>query len=131
LNVQVSATPGGIVLRLRLLVTLMAAGFLPGCLASATLIHVNADGTGTIESLTMMSPPAFAQLRQFASGLSGQSDQTPLDPFAPEKWGSAAARMGEGVTLLSADRLATPDAEGVRAVDAFSGHLKGHPEREA
>jgi hypothetical protein len=61
------------VLRLRLLVTLMAAGFLPGCLASATVIDVNADGTGTIESLTTMSPSAFVQLRQFASGLSGEA----------------------------------------------------------
>jgi hypothetical protein len=107
------------VLKLRLLVTPIVAGLFSGCLASTTVIHVNTDGTGTIESFTTMSPAAFAQLRQLASGLSGRPDEKPFDPFTTDKWGAAAVKMGEGVTLMSADRIATQDAEGVKAVYAF------------
>jgi hypothetical protein len=111
--------PGGFVLRFRLALTLIAAGVLSGCLASSTVIHVNADGTGTIESLTTMNPAALAQLRQMASGLSGRPEQKSFDPFATDKWQAAAAKMGEGVTLVSADRVATSDVEGMKAVYAF------------
>jgi hypothetical protein len=105
--------------RLRLLLTVVGTVLLSGCLASSTVIHVNADGTGTIESLTTMNPGALAQLRQVASGLSGGPDQRPFDPFASDRWQAAAAKMGEGVTLVSTDRIATSDAEGIKAVYAF------------
>jgi hypothetical protein len=110
---------GGFVLRFRVLLTAITAGLLSGCITSTTVIHVNADGTGTIESRATMPSAALAQLRQMASGLSSRPDQAPFDPFATDRWQAAAAKMGEGVTLISADRIATPDVEGVKAVYAF------------
>ena len=103
---------------LRLLVTLLAAVGLAGCFQSSTIIHVNADGSGTIDERMLLTGAALAQIRAFAAfgGGSGQD----VNPISEEQARAAATSMGSGVTYLSSTPISNGDAQGRAIVYAFT-----------
>ena len=111
----------------KLLTTLAVASALAGCLQSATVVHVKADGSGTIETTTTMSQAALAQMKAMAESFGGKEGAAKgggFDMFSAEQLKAAAARMGEGVTFVSSEKIKTADAEGAKAVYAFKDVTK-------
>jgi hypothetical protein len=114
--------------RLAGLVALAAASH--GCIAADILVKVKGDGSGTVEKSLTMNPTSLAEMGQ--SKGSGEkdsanekdpakmTDQELLSgPFDPEKLKAEAARMGPGVTFVSATPVREKDKLGVKAVYAF------------
>jgi hypothetical protein len=105
----------GVVLRLKTLAALPAILMTVGCLQSERLIKINGDGSGTIVDTVKLGDQAKGMLAGMA-----QMDKTPAaDKKAKKdaKLRAAAAKMGPGVTLVSAE--ATPDG-GERVTWAFT-----------
>ena len=96
---------------LRLLVVLIATTGLTACLNSTTLVKVKPDGSGTVEQTTLIN---MAALKPTGGG-------QPTGPMMnKEELERTAARMGEGVRLVSSEPV-KGDAgfEGVKAIFAF------------
>jgi hypothetical protein len=103
---------------LRLSLTLLAAVGLAGCFQSSTIIHVNADGSGTIDERMLLTGAALAQLRAFAAfGGGGGQD---VNPISEDQARSAATSMGSGVTYVSSTPISSGDAQGRAIVYAFT-----------
>jgi hypothetical protein len=97
-----------------------AASVLAGCFQSSTLVKLNPDGSGTIEQTTTMTAQALAQLQELAAmGDKDKSKTKMSEPFSLDEAKAAAAKMGTGVSLVSADKIDTPDRKGIKAVYAF------------
>src|SRR5438132_3049080 len=103
---------------LRLFAALTPALLLTGCLQSTALVKVNADASGTIDHQTVMTAEAIAQMRQLA-GLFGNGAGKPIDPFSEADARDMAAKMGEGVTLVSSTPIKTAAGEGRANVYGF------------
>jgi hypothetical protein len=97
----------------------IAASFLAGCFQSSTLVKLNPDGSGTVEQTLTMTAQAFSQLQGLASMGDKDKKGKPDDPFSVDQAKAAAAKMGTGVTFVSADKIDTPERKGLRAVYAF------------
>ena len=97
---------------------LLAAVGLAGCFQSSTIIHVNADGSGTIDERMLLTGAALAQIRALAAfgGGSGQD----VNPISEEQARAAATSMGSGVTYLSSTPISSGDAQGRAIVYAFT-----------
>jgi hypothetical protein len=104
-------------LRLAAPVLLMA---LAGCFTDTTTVKVKADGSGTVEKVSLMSAEKAADLAKRW----GKDAPTPQQFFSVEKAKAAAANMGEGVTFVSAEPIKTPKEEGLKAVYAFTDVTK-------
>lgn len=99
----------------------LASTLSSGCLAATTLITVKSDASGTIEQTLVMSPAAAAQFQQMmAMGQAAGGASKPTELFSEQDARNAAARIGEGVTYVSSQRLKTADGEGLKAVYAFT-----------
>jgi hypothetical protein len=97
------------------------APLLAACFQSSTLVKLNPDGSGTLEQTTTMTAQALQQLQSLASiGDKDKKSQNPVDPFSVDEAKKQAARMGAGVTFVSAQKIDTPERKGMRAVYAFS-----------
>lgn len=102
------------------LLVCLVAPLLAGCFQSATLVKLNPDGSGTIEQTTTMTAQALAQLQELsAMGDKDKSKTKMSEPFSVDEAKAAAAKMGAGVSLVSADKIDTPDRKGIKAVYAF------------
>jgi hypothetical protein len=98
-----------------------AAPLLTGCFQSSTLVKLNPDGSGTIEQTISVATQMIEQLKTFAAmdaDAKGGADQL-KDLFSVEQAKKTAARMGTGVSVVSANLIATPDRTGLKAVYAF------------
>lgn len=106
----------------KLAAVLVAAALCAGCLRSATVISVKADGSGTVEQ-TMLVNMAF--MKGMFNGMGGgQATQTPGTVNEADLKRSAQ-RMGEGVTFVSATPVKTDDGfEGSKATFAFTDITK-------
>ena len=76
-----------------------------GCIASTTLVKVNADGSGTIEQTVSMKAAAAAQLKAMMAGVGppgdAASDAKPAELFSENDMRDVAPRLGDGVTFVS------------------------------
>src|SRR5215203_84084 len=101
---------------LRILVVLIATTSLTACLNSTTLVKVKPDGSGTVEQTTLMNAAA---LKGMMGGQGGQGQMNgPM--MNKEDLERTAARMGEGVRLLSTEPVkGEAGFEGVKAIFAF------------
>jgi hypothetical protein len=102
---------------MRILGLLLATLSLTACLNSTTLVKVKADGSGTVEQTTLVNMAALKGVM----GAQGQGQGAPNGPMMSKAdLEGAAARMGEGVRLVSNEPV-KGDAgwEGVKAVFAF------------
>src|SRR5437773_10087810 len=102
---------------LRLASIAAAALVAAGCFQSATLIRVNADGSGTIEQTTLVTDAALRQLRQFAA--TGDENGKPIDLFSTNQARQMAQALGSNVTVVSSTRIKTAEGEGSKAILAF------------
>ena len=94
-----------------------------GCLRSATVIKVKADGSGTVEQ-TMLVNLAFMKGMFNGLGGGGQATQTP-GAINEAELKKTAERMGEGVTFVSATPVKADDGfEGSTAIFAFKDITK-------
>ncbi|MEO7156312.1 MAG: hypothetical protein ABI039_02045 [Vicinamibacterales bacterium] len=98
---------------LRLLVVLIATTGLTACLNSTTLVKVKPDGSGTVEQTTLMNTAAL-------KGMMGGPGQMNGPMMNKEELERTAARMGEGVRLVSTEPVKGETGfEGVKAIFAF------------
>jgi len=99
----------------------LAATLCTGCIRSATTINVKTDGSGTVEQ-TMLVNLGF--MKGMLGGLGAAqpgASGTPTD----DDHKRSAARMGEGVTFVSAEPLKSDDGfEGTKALYAFTDVTK-------
>ncbi len=113
---------------MRLLKTLSAILVLfalSGCISSTTVVNVKADGSGTIETVTMMAKAAMDQFKAMAASMGGKEGKgTGGDLFSEEQMKAMAGKMGEGVTFVSSQPLTTADMQGVKALYAFKDVTK-------
>lgn len=118
----------------RLARALVAATIVPlaavttGCFRSDTVIHVKADGTGTIEQtnlankqmLAMASGMAKSAAKEAGADTSKTPDLDQLgDLFDEARIKEQASTFGEGVRYVSSEPLAQDGLNGVKAVFAF------------
>jgi len=102
----------------RLVAVLAAAFASSACFQMATVLKVNADGTGTIEHRMLYTTAALAQLRQFAA-LGGGRGQI-ADPLSEQQARDMAASVGPGVSYVTSTLLDTPAGKGRESTYAFT-----------
>jgi hypothetical protein len=99
----------------------VAAALCTGCIRSATLIKVKADGSGTVEQTMLVN---VGMMKGMFNGMGGQPAQTP-GAVNEADLQRAAQRMGEGVSFVSATPLKEADGfEGSKAIFAFTDITK-------
>lgn len=111
----------------KLVLAVVAAAFLSGCITSQTLIKLRPDGSGTIEQTTTMGAEAMAQLAGMAAAFgkeSGAAASPPPDFFSEAEARAAASKMGGDVKFVSSEKIKTAEAEGLRAIYAFTDITK-------
>jgi hypothetical protein len=96
------------------------APLLAACFQSSTLVKLNPDGSGTLEQTTTMTAQALQQLQSLASMGDKDKKGQPADLFSADEAKKAAAKMGAGVTFVSAQKIDTPEHKGLKAVYAFT-----------
>jgi hypothetical protein len=94
---------------------------LAGCFQVDTVVRINSDGSGTVEEKVMLSKKLLAQMTEMMKGFAQENGATPKTPdlFETAKLKEQARTMGDGVTFVSGEKMATADFEGYRAVYAF------------
>jgi hypothetical protein len=107
----------------RVAIAAIAAAAVSGCLQSATIIKMKPDGSGTIEETMTMSAEAVGQLGALAA-MGDDKDKKGKggidDLFSDKQARDAAAKMGQGVTFVSSEKIDTPDRKGLKAIYAFT-----------
>jgi len=88
-----------------------------GCFQMTTIVHLNGDGSGTIDHSMLITKAALAQIRQF-SALGGRG-QT-IDFVSEEQARKMAATLGPGVSYVSSEAINTPLGEGRNSKYAFA-----------
>jgi hypothetical protein len=89
-----------------------------GCFQSSTVIHVKADGSGTIEQRTLLTETARDQLRTLAILGGGNPDSTDLTSEPQAR--ALAASIGPGVTYVSSIPVTVEKSSGRDTLYAFS-----------
>lgn len=98
-----------------------------GCIGFETVVKVKADGTGTVVQTMTMSAETMEMMKSMKSeGPKVEVGATPmaLDAKDIEQAKAEAAKMGEGVTFVTAEPIDTKEAKGIRAVYAFKDVTK-------
>ncbi len=99
----------------------LVATLCTGCIRSATVINVKADGSGTVEQTMLVN---LGLMKGMLGGLGG-APTTPSGAPSDDELKRSAARMGEGVTFVSAQPLKSDDGfEGTKALYAFTDITK-------
>lgn len=108
-------TPGGAALAFCVL--------LAGCLKDQRTIKLNPDGSGTITVTSTMKAAALEQIRGMARAFGTPEGKTD-DLFSEEQVRKKASQMGEGVELVSLEKVKTEAEEGIKAVYSFKDITK-------
>lgn len=107
---------------LQLCLALALSVLTAGCLQVEHLVTLKPDGSGTL-SVKMVMPKAFIeQMKQMAEamGQPGEDGKTkPFDLLDENKLREDAAKLGEGVEFLGAERIAGDEGEGYIARYSF------------
>lgn len=101
----------------------VVAALAVGCISVDSVVKVKADGTGTIEQTMLINSSAVGMMSMMGGTEGGGAAKTKLDPaviFSKEKLSAEAARLGDGVTLLSSTPVTQGEMNGVKAVYAFT-----------
>lgn len=114
----------------RVAAALVAAAGSVACIRAEVLVKVQGNGSGTVEKSLTMNPEQIAEMAKEMQATGARSaqakdvtqitdEQLLTGPFDPEGLKQEAARMGEGVTFVSATPVREKDRMGVKAVFAF------------
>ncbi len=95
----------------------LLAAVLMGCIETITLIRLNRDGSGTIEETVIISN-SFMEIMAGMGGESGEAAEEP-DFLNEDELLEKAKVMGEGVKLVSAEKLSTEKGNGYKAIYSF------------
>lgn len=92
-----------------------------GCLEVNTTIHLNKDGSGTLEESVLMS----SQVVQMISAFAGSFDSTSADTnkfslFNPEELMEDTSKYGSGVRYVSGNEVKENGKEGYNVVYSFA-----------
>jgi len=90
-----------------------------GCFQWTTVVHLNGDGSGTIDHSMLITKAALAQIRQLSALGGGRGGQS-IDFASEEQARKMAESLGPGVTYVSSEPINTPAAEGRAAKYAFT-----------
>jgi hypothetical protein len=97
---------------------------LTGCFQSDTLVVVNPDGSGTVTETFVLGKDAMNELKQRAARKRSKdgTNKTPAKPFEvmdEQKLRADGAKMGEGVTFVSAKKIMSGDGAGYTVTYAY------------
>jgi hypothetical protein len=84
-----------------------------------TIVHLNGDGSGTIDHSMLITKAALAQIRQL-SMLTGRGSGQSLDFVSEDQAKKMAESLGPGVTYVSSEAVNTPIGEGRTSKYAFT-----------
>ena len=100
---------------------------LTGCLQMEQVVKLKPDGSGTVEETVVLSKAALATMEQMVSGLGNAAGDKKKegasavpDLYDEAKLKAAAAKMGDGVTFVSAKRIDNEQGKGFTAIYAFT-----------
>jgi hypothetical protein len=94
-----------------------AASLLTGCFQSSTLVKLNPDGSGTIEQTLSVAMRLTALAPTEVEKKSAADELKQM--LSVEQAKAAAAKLGPGVSFVSASRINTPERTGLKSVYAF------------
>lgn len=95
---------------------------LSGCISSTSVMKIKPDGSGTIEETTTMGAEFALQMKQMLKGMNPDGGEVDLFKVSDAK--AKAARMGEGVTFVKAEKVKTAEGEGLKSIYAFKDVTK-------
>ncbi len=95
----------------------LTAIVLMGCIETTTLIRVNRDGSGTIENTVIISKNFIDLMSSMGGDSESSSDEN--DFLDEEELKEKALNMGQGVTLMSAEKVSSEKGSGYKAVYSF------------
>lgn len=106
----------------RWIMLLVTTAIVSGCFQVTTVVRVNQDGSGTVAETMLLSNELVDQMNAMARSFAveGGPPPKPIELFEPAKLEAHAARMGEGVTYQSGQKMESGDYSGYTAVYAFS-----------
>jgi hypothetical protein len=108
--------------------------FLTGCFQIERVVSVKPDGSGTLTETIIIPKAMLAQMKEMTEGFAksfgdaagpggaaapAPAPKSPADPDEA-KLREQASKMGEGVTFVSAKKVATANGEGYAATYAFT-----------
>jgi len=95
---------------------------LTGCFQVEKVVKVKPDGSGTVEETVLFTKAALASFQQMAASVPGNKEGAAKAPdiYDEAKLKDAAAKMGAGVTFVSAQKISNEQGEGFTATYAFS-----------
>jgi len=106
-------------MRIVLRASVVAAALpLAACFQSSTVVHVKADGSGTIEQRTLVTDAALDQLRAFTILGGGRGGD--VDPLSESQARDLASAIGTGVTYVSSMPTKIQGSQGRDATYAFT-----------
>lgn len=100
------------------LLAFLAMQFLTGCFQASITVHVKPDGSGTVEQTMTMSEATIQQIKAMSGGADG-GKKGPHE-IDEAKLKEQAAKMGEGVTFVSAKPIKAAGQQGFTATFAFT-----------
>ncbi len=114
---------------LRTLGILASVLAIAGCISDSQAVKLNADGSGTLTSTTVMKTAALEKMKkmieEMAKAFGGaQAQGKPPELFSEDEAKGKAAKMGEGVEFVSAEKIKTKDEEGIKATYKFKDITK-------
>lgn len=99
--------------------------FFTGCLEVNTTIHLNKDGSGTLEESVLMSSQVVQMISAFASSFDSTSaDTNKFSLFNPEELIADTSKYGSGVKYVSGKEVKKNGKEGYNVVYSFSDITK-------
>jgi hypothetical protein len=102
------------------LIFIFASFLFTGCLEVNTTIHLNKDGSGTLEETVLMSSQVVHMLSSFAASFdSTAADSNKFSLFKESELIADASKYGNGVTYISGKEIKEADKEGYSAVYSF------------
>lgn len=105
---------------LRWVLFAIAAAGLGGCLDMEKVVHVRPDGSGFVEERMLMKKESVAMMQGMAKMAAQPGSDGKFQLLDPDRLAAEAAAMGQGVSLVSAEALSSPEGEGYVARFAFT-----------
>jgi len=92
-----------------------------GCLEVNTTIHLNKDGSGTLEESVLMSSEVLQMISAFASSFdSTKADSNKFSLFKEDELRADTSKYGSGIKYITGKEIKENGKEGYRAIYSFT-----------